>query len=198
MEFVRAFQRLETDSPTPSRSRLDVSIHPQTKRCLRVARSLFLDHDLAQHCSSKVLRRFLCPLPCGTPHASRSCSGTGQSAQYDDSSGDTWPICVDIPSCVSYARAHQDSPRNQFLDRLMFVTMITAAKIARSEIHAGLQPQSGHSAARDAKARKATVKIALPAPYSSRMCSTIDLSCPNAGGCGSRPSMATRFDPRLN
>ena len=37
----------------------------------------------------------------------------------------------------------------------------------------------GHSAARDAKARKATVKIALLAPYSSRMCATIDLSCPD-------------------
>jgi hypothetical protein len=38
----------------------------------------------------------------------------------------------------------------------------------------GVQSQNGHSAARDAKARKATVKIALLAPYSSKMCSTID------------------------
>jgi hypothetical protein len=87
----------------------DVSINPQTKRCLKVARHLFFDHDLAQHRSSKVLRRFLCPLPCGTPHASRSWSGMGQSAQYDDSSDDTGGVCVDIPSCVSSARAHQDS-----------------------------------------------------------------------------------------
>ena len=34
----------------------------------------------------------------------------------------------------------------------------------------------GHSAARDAKARKAKVKIALLAQYSSKICSTIDLS----------------------
>jgi hypothetical protein len=31
----------------------DISINPQTKRCLKIARYLFLDHDLAQHHSSK-------------------------------------------------------------------------------------------------------------------------------------------------
>jgi hypothetical protein len=31
----------------------EVSINPQTKRCLKVAKHLFLDHDLAQHRSSK-------------------------------------------------------------------------------------------------------------------------------------------------
>jgi hypothetical protein len=34
----------------------------------------------------------------------------------------------------------------------------------------------GQSAARDAKARKAKVKIALLAQYNSKTCSTIDLS----------------------
>lgn len=87
-------------------------------------------------------------------------------------------------------------PRNRFLNRLTLATMITAAKIA-FEIHVGVQSQNGHSAARDAKARKAKVKIALLAQYSSKMCSTIDLSCPNAG-CGSRSRMATKLDPRLN
>ena len=88
-------------------------------------------------------------------------------------------------------------PRNQFLDRLTLATMITAAKIA-FEIHVGVQSLDGQSAARDAKARKAKVKIALLAPYTSRMCSTIDLSCPNVDECGSGPSMATKLDPRLN
>jgi hypothetical protein len=40
----------------------------------------------------------------------------------------------------------------------------------------GVQSQNGHSAARDAKARKATVKIVLLAQYSSKTRSTIDLS----------------------
>jgi hypothetical protein len=168
------------------------------KCCLKVVRHLFLDHDLAQHRSSKVLRRFLCPLPCGTSRARRSCSGTAQSAQDDDSSGDTWPICVDIPSCVSYARAHPDSH-------------VTGSSIAsrsrrrlpprrsRSGIDVGVQSLHGQSAARDAKARKAKVKIALRAQYSSKTCSTIDLSpVPTSMSVGHGPSMAIKLDPRLN
>jgi hypothetical protein len=41
----------------------DVSINAQTKRCLKVARLLHLDHDLAQHRSSKVFCSFPLPLP---------------------------------------------------------------------------------------------------------------------------------------
>jgi hypothetical protein len=75
--------------------------------------------------------------------------------------------------------------------------MITAAMTA-SEIHVGVQSLDGQSAARDAKARKAKVKIALLAQYSSKTRSTIDLSRPNVDECGSGPSMATKLDPRLN
>jgi hypothetical protein len=148
-------------------------------------RHLFLGHDLAQHRSSKVLRRFLCPLPCGTPHASRSCSGTGQSAYYDDSSDDTGLVCVDIPSCVSYARAHPDSHATS--------TSIASRSRRRlpprrshSGIDVGVQSLDGQSAARDAKARKAKVKIALLAQYSSKTCSTIDLSPVPTSMSGSR------------
>src|SRR5271169_6853025 len=100
-------------------------------------------------------------------------------------------------ACVSYARAHADSH-------------VTGSSIAshsrrrlpprrsRSEIHVGVQSLDGQSAARDAKARKAKVKIALLAPYTSRMCSTIDLSRPNVDECGAGPSMATKLDPRIN
>jgi hypothetical protein len=62
----------------------------------------------------------------------------------------------------------------------------------------GVQSLDGHSAARDAKARKAKVKIALLAQYNSKTCSTIDLSCPNSMSVGHVPSMATKFDLRLN
>jgi hypothetical protein len=72
--------------------------------------------------------------------------------------------------------------------------MTAAAKIAfRNSCE--VQSQNGHSAARDAKARKATVEMALLAQYSSRRCSTIYLSCPNFDECGPRPSMTTKFDP---
>ena len=59
--------------------------------------------------------------------------------------------------------------------------MTTAPKIVVRN-SGGIQSQNGPPAARDAKARKANVKIALLAQYGSRMCSTIDLSCPNAAG----------------
>ena len=56
----------------------------------------------------------------------------------------------------------------------------------------------GHSAARDAKARKAKVKIALLAQYSSKTCSTIDLSAvPTSMSVGHGPTMAIKLDPRL-
>jgi hypothetical protein len=48
----------------------------------------------------------------------------------------------------------------------------------------GVQSQNGHSAARDAKAREAKVKIALLAQYSSKTRSTIDLSPVPTPGVG--------------
>jgi hypothetical protein len=56
----------------------EVSINSQTKRCLKVAGHLFLDHDLAQHRSSKALRRF--------PRLS-NLDGHGAITAGDDSSG---------------------------------------------------------------------------------------------------------------